>query len=110
MPQIRAADIRVNQPLDGRAPDNKLTLDVDPARPLRPGTYTFRLVVTDDSGNLSAPVDFRISVVDEGKPIAVITGPSRVPTGQGFTLSGESSSDVGGGKLSKFTWTMIQAP
>lgn len=110
MPQIKFNDLKVNQPVDGNAPDATLILDVDPAKPMRLGSYTFRLQVTDDSGNLSTPFEVVVSVVDEGKPNAVITGPSRVPFGKGFTLSGERSSDAGGGRIEKFSWTLIQAP
>jgi hypothetical protein len=110
MPKKLSADLQVNQPVEGTAPDATLIIEVDPAKPVRVGTYVFQLRVTDDSGNVSSPTEARLIVVDEGKPIAIIDAPIRVPFGKGFTLSGERSSDVGGGKIVKFTWTLISAP
>ncbi|MDB6151409.1 MAG: hypothetical protein JWQ44_2857 [Chthoniobacter sp.] len=110
MPQLKFADLQVNQPVDGAAPDATLILDVDPSKPMRLGSYVFRLQVSDDSGNLSEPVEFKLSVVDEGKPVAVITGPTRVPFGRSFTLSGERSRDTEGGTVAKFSWMLIEAP
>jgi hypothetical protein len=110
MPKKLFTDLLVNQPVDANAPDATLMLDVDPAKPIRIGTYTFQLKVTDDSGNISDPAEVKVVVYDEGKPIALIDAPPRVAFGKGFTLSGERSHDLGGGKIVKFTWTLIQVP
>jgi hypothetical protein len=116
MPVIKSADLKVNQPIEVVQPDdpaNKdtmLTIDVDPAKKMPVGTYSFRLVVTDKSNNESAPFDFLLTIADEGKPVAIITGQPKVAVGKGFTLNGEKSSDPEGGKLAKFRWTLIQTP
>lgn len=104
------AEMLVNQPIDANAPDAVLALEVDPAKPVRVGTYVFQLKVTDDSGNVSDPAQVRLQVFDEGKPTAVIDAPPRIPFGKGFTLSGERSQDIGGGKIVKYTWMLISAP
>ena len=77
---------------------------------MRIGNYKFRLLVTDESNNLSTAFEHNLTVVDEGRPVAIITGPQRIPFGKGFTLSGEKSSDEGGGKVVKYTWTLIETP
>lgn len=100
----------MNQPLEGNAPDTTLLIDVDAAKPMRVGTYVFQLKVTDDSGNVSEPTEAKLIVFDEGRPLAIIDGPQKVPFGKGFTLSGEKSRDEGGGKIVKFTWMLISAP
>lgn len=110
MPQVKAPDIQVNQPISAAAPDATLIIDVDPAKPLRIGTYVFQLQVADESGNVSPAVQVKLNVIDESLPTAVITAPDKVPFGKGFTLSGEKSFDTGGGKISKFVWTLISAP
>jgi hypothetical protein len=110
MPKINSSALKVNDPIEGTAPDATLNVEVDAAKPLMVGPYTFRLQVTDDSGNVSAPFEWKLLVIDEDKPVAVITGPTVVPFGKAFTLSGEKSFDLPGGKLAKFKWTLIQTP
>ena len=110
MPQVKSPDLQVNQPIPGSAPDATLVIDIDPAKPLRIGTYVFQLQVTDESGNVSPTVQVKLNVIDESLPTAIITAPEKVPFGKPFTLSGEKSFDTGGGKISKFVWTLISAP
>lgn len=109
MPVVKSKDLLVNQPVVGTAPDAVFEITNDPAAPLKVGNHTFQLQVTDDSGNVSQPTTVRVIVIDDKAPTAVIDAPTRVSIGAGFTLSGKRSSDVGG-KLVKFTWTLIEAP
>lgn len=86
--------------------------------PLKPGKHVFQLVVTDDSGNASAPANITIIIVDSARPTAVIdmldaTGGRvpdpevKVPFGQAFRLSGDRSSDVGGA-VKVWNWTLVR--
>lgn len=109
MPTIKSTDLIVNQEISAGAPDSLLTIQVDSANPLRTGTYQFQLVVTDDSGNNSAPATVRLVIADDQAPTAVIDAPERIGFGQQFSLSGKRSIDVGG-KLTKFVWTLIKTP
>ena len=67
------------------------------------------LVVTDSSGNISRPaidrVRVRPPVRDTFAPSAVVDVASTVPFGQGVTVSGARSFDVGG-RVVLFTYTL----
>ena len=58
--------VRYAWSLDGQAPvvsvDPAFTFVVDPANPLAPGPHLVQLVVTDDSGNVSAPAFRTVTV------------------------------------------------
>jgi hypothetical protein len=71
---------------------------------LDPGTHTFQLVVVDDLGVSSDPVQTKVTV--QGKPIADLNGPSRVAAGQSFQLDGSKSISAGG-KITKWIFTRI---
>jgi hypothetical protein len=77
--------------------------------PLRPGVHEFQLVVVDDSGNESAEIRREVLIVDQTRPNAVLTIlPSEtVPFGEGFTLSGDKSFDIGG-TIREYRWTMVR--
>ena len=107
MPKITSANLKVNEPIDAAAPDATLIIVVDPTNPLKVGSYTFQLEVLDDSGNRSKPVQARLFVSDGEAPTAVISAPRTVPFATDFTLSGIESSDVGGGTIARYIWTLI---
>jgi len=107
MPKISANDLKVNEPIAAPAPDATLILVVDPAKPLKVGAYTFQLVVVDDSGNESKAAQARVVIVDSQAPTAIISAPRTVPFATDFTLSGAESSDVGGGKVARYVWTLL---
>lgn len=107
MPEITTADLQVNQPIEAAAPDATLIVRIDPDRPLGVGAYTFQLQVFDDSDNASQPVQVRLFVVDGQAPTAVISAPRTVPFNNEFTLSGAESTDVGGGRIARYVWTLI---
>lgn len=109
MPEIKSPDLQVNQSIEAKAPDSQLIIVVDPANPLKTGTYVFQLQVVDDAKNVSQPTAVKIVVVDDQAPNAVIDAPDRVGFGKGFTLSGKRSFDVGG-SVEGFIWTLIQTP
>jgi hypothetical protein len=92
---------------------------VSPTTPLKVGKHVFNLVVTDDSGNVSAPAVITIIVADGALPTAVIdfinADGKRIPDpqvtvrfGEVFQLSGERSTDEGG-KPVTWTWTLKEA-
>lgn len=108
MPEIDSGELQVNQPIEAGAPDATLVITNNPDQPLRVGTHVFQLEVIDDSGNRSQPARFRLTIFDDEAPTAVITGPDGVPFNREFTLSGAESSDVGGGRIERFVWTLVQ--
>jgi len=108
MPKISSAQLKVNEPIEAAAPDATLIIVIDSTSPLKVGSYTFQLEVMDDSGNRSKPVQARLFIADEQAPTAIISAPRTVPFNTDFTLSGAESSDVGGGSISRFIWTLIQ--
>ena len=71
------------------------------------GPHIFQLQVVDDSGNISEGDQVRVIVLDDKKPTAIITAPATVPFGTSFTLNGQRSVDVGGGKIAKYIWTLV---
>lgn len=87
--------------------ENKVEVTVDPASPLPIGLQTFELVVVDTSGNASAPARCQVVVRDRERPTAVIQGPKYVDYGKNFELSGERSSDTGGGQVKTYIWKLI---
>lgn len=87
----------------------QVTVVVDPAQPLAPGTHVMQLVVVDDSGNQSSPAITSVLVVDANRPTAVITAPATVPVGQSFSATGDRS--VAAGRIVRYTWRLdSQAP
>jgi chitodextrinase len=108
MPKITSGQLKVNEPIEVAAPDATLVIVIDTTGPLKVGSYTFQLEVMDDSGNRSKPVQARLFVADVQAPTAIISAPRTVPFGSDFTLSGMESSDVGGGTISRYIWTLIQ--
>lgn len=108
MPRITSDNLRVNEPIEAAAPDATLIIVVNPTNPLKVGSYTFQLEVVDDSGNRSKPVQARLFIADAEAPTAIISAPRSVPFGTDFTLSGIESSDVGGGTIARYVWTLIQ--
>jgi hypothetical protein len=108
MPKIKSAELKVNEPIEGAAPDAILTIVIDPTNPMKVGSYTFQLEVMDDSGNRSKPVQARLFIADTQSPTAIISAPRTVPFATDFTLSGVESTDVGGGTIARYIWTLIQ--
>lgn len=108
MPQIDSSQLQINQPIEAAAPDANLGVTINANAPLSVGSHVFQLEVVDDSGNRSQPARFRITVLDDQAPTAVITGPDRVPFGTAFTLTGAGSVDAGGGRIERYVWTLVQ--
>lgn len=107
MPKISSAELKVNAPIEAAAPDATLVIAIDPANPLKVGGYLFQLEVIDDSGNRSKPFQWRLVVADTQAPTAVIGGPKSVAFGTDFILSGAESTDVGGGVVARYVWTLV---
>ncbi len=63
----------------GRAVETRET-EITVAGGLQPGTYTFQLVVEDNSGNVSAPATVKVSIEVPGRPPPVTdtTRPDRI--------------------------------
>ena len=94
--------------------DSRLVIDAA-TTPLPVGGHNFQLMVTDDSGNQSAPVSILIIVVDNIAPHAVmqlqdaqgaIVLNNTVPSREDFILSAEASSDIAG-QLARYHWTAV---
>ena len=107
MAQVKSNELKVNVPIEAPAPDSQLVIVVGD-KPLPIGSYTFRLEVVDDSGHKSLPNTRTVVIIDNEAPTAIISAPRTVPFGTEFTLSGAESSDVGGGTIAKYIWTLIQ--
>jgi hypothetical protein len=99
------AVFRPNTPVVVNTPT--VSVDVDPRAPLPRGRQRFSLVVVDDSGNESIADEIVVIVTDQGKPTAVLSGPSTVAEGASFTLSGARSFDVGGGRIAEYRFTYL---
>jgi PKD repeat protein len=76
---------------------------------LTPGPHDVTLVVTDDSGNHSAPATWRVIVRDDIAPTAIIDAPTRVVAGRDLDVSGARSIDVGG-RIVEYRWRLDSAP
>jgi hypothetical protein len=107
MPKIASTNLKVNEPIQAAAPDATLIIVVDPTNPMKVGAYTFQLEVLDDSGNRSKAVQARLTIIDSQAPTAVISAPRTVPFATDFTLSGAESTDVGGGTIAQYIWTLL---
>ena len=99
------ADFKFGEAIETKEPVVEVT--IDPRSPLRPGRYTFQLVVVDDSGNQSLPDSVDIIIRDTTQPTAVITAPSAVEVGRSFSVSGEKSFDAPGGTIVNYIWTLL---
>ena len=92
-------------------------LKVEPGEaPLPVGRHTFRLTVTDDSGNVSQPADVSVIVVDTQAPTAVLevrdsrgraVPDNRVSFGATFRLDARKSVDAGGGQIATYKWQLV---
>ncbi len=99
------ADFVINTDIATDTPTIEVT--VSPDRPLALGRHRFRLIVVDDSGNNSVPDEVVVIVADQGAPTAVLNAPATVASGASFTLNGERSFDVGGGRVVQYVWTYL---
>ena len=75
------------------------------------GSYVFALVVTDDHGKASDPVNVTVKAVDiDGAPTAVaMARPDKIETGRVVTLDATGSKDPENDPLS-YTWTVVSKP
>lgn len=85
-----------------------ISFDIDAAAPLPKGVHVFQLVVVDDDGLLSDPVQVQVTVADDRKPTAVLAAPATVQLGQGFILDGSKSTDAAPGKVVEYHWTWMR--
>ena len=86
-------------------PTIEVTVSTD--KPLPLGRQVFRLVVVDDSGNVSKADQVEVIVADQDAPTAVLKAPKVTPFGKSFNLDGSASFDAGGGKVVKWVWTYV---
>jgi hypothetical protein len=99
------AEFILNQEIKTEKPTIEVT--ISPDNPLKPGRHRFRLIVTDDAGNISLPDEFVVIVADNENPTAVLRGPKSVATGSSFELDGANSFDAGGGQITTYVWTYL---
>lgn len=96
----------LSQPVETDTPT--VEVEISRERPLRPGKYLFTLQVVDDDGNVSPPAEAVVVISDPG-PTARLRAPEVVAFGEPFKLDGSESGDVGGGRLVRYIWTLVEA-
>ncbi|MDB5801317.1 MAG: hypothetical protein JWL63_2256 [Rhodocyclales bacterium] len=99
------AEFIIGTDISTDVPTIEVTINKD--KPLPIGRQRFRLVVVDDSGNVSKADELIVIIADQDAPTAVLGAPSVVATGASFGLDGSKSFDVGGGKVVKYVWTYV---
>ena len=94
--------------------DAQLRIDM-PGEKLPVGQHRFQLTVADSSGNKSQPAIVLVAVLDTQAPTAILVARNlegqpvnKVPFGRGFILDGSKSTDVGGGKIVRYSWRLVQ--
>ncbi|MEP7306034.1 MAG: hypothetical protein ABJA98_11000 [Acidobacteriota bacterium] len=83
--------------------DPALVITPDTAGPLKPGKYTFSLIVTDDLGMQSAAATLPVEVRDA--PGVRLTGPSVVAFNQNINLKADATTT---GAIKTYTWSVKQ--
>jgi hypothetical protein len=85
------------------------TVEVSADSGLKPGRHWFRLVVEDDSGNLSQPEFASVIVLDRSAPTAIFQLAQSEPplAEQPFSLDASESRDLGGGRIAHYHWTVL---
>ncbi|WP_088889355.1 hypothetical protein [Leptolyngbya ohadii] len=95
------------QSITTEEPNIEVTIGAN--NPLKVGRHVFQLIVVDDAGNESLPDRQEVFVLDTELPTARLEiQPSRVQFGKSFALSGERSVDLGGGRIVKYIWTLVE--
>jgi len=89
--------------------DATVTVDASVTNPVDPGHHVFQLIVVDENGVESTPVEQRVTISpDDRKPQAVLTAmPAEVAFGQPFTLDGTQSTPVPGREITSYKWIMM---
>jgi hypothetical protein len=91
----------VNKPVDTTTPSVEVNIPN-----LAPGTVcTFHLVVIDELGQESAPVQATVEI--QGLPVAKVTAPKTAAAGKTFTLDGKDSTPQG--QIKSYRWTLLSA-
>ena len=98
-------EFAVNTPIESTDPRIEVTVTASNA--LRVGRHRFQLVVVDDSGNESLPDSVEVRVFDSERPTAVLQAPEQVAFAQSFPITGERSTDVGGGRIVRYVFTYL---
>jgi hypothetical protein len=95
-------------------PDPLLTIDMQDAQ-LPIGEHRFSLTVVDNSGNESTAAIISVVILDTTAPTAVLRAldangrpTDRIAFGETFTLSGDLSTDAGGGNIDRYVWRLIE--
>jgi hypothetical protein len=99
--------VKSSQLLSGAqdTPDPQLVVVPDPAAPLKPGKYTFSLIVTDDANQQSAAATCVVEV--RAAPEVKLTGPTvPVAFNQNITLNAVVTPP--GTIIKKFEWSVKQ--
>lgn len=99
------AEFVLNQDVETEEPNVEVT--ITPNNALNLGRHRFRLIVVDDSGNVSAPDEVVVIVADTEAPTAVLRAPTTVGFGTSFDLDGRRSVDAGGGRIVRYRWTYL---
>ncbi|MEO8314278.1 MAG: PKD domain-containing protein [Pseudomonadota bacterium] len=73
-------------------------------------TLTFRLIVTDNAGAVSAASTVTVTAIRNFTPAASAGSAQTVSVGSTVTLDGTASTDFGGGSIAGYAWTQISGP
>ena len=97
------ADVKSGQILAGSVEFGDPVLNVvpDPPGSLKPGRYTFALIVTDDAGQRSQAATWPVEVRDV--PGVTIEGPKIVAFNQNIPLTAKVSTN---GPIKSYTWSV----
>jgi hypothetical protein len=100
------AEFRINEPINTDAPTIEVTITERNRLPI--GRQRFRLIVTDEAGNVSRPDEVDVVIADVDAPTAVVRAvPNPVGFGRSFELDGRKSVDAPPGRIVRYTWTYL---
>ncbi|HET6935124.1 MAG TPA: hypothetical protein VFI72_09810 [Candidatus Angelobacter sp.] len=98
MSQVKSSQIQAGPQ---NTPDPQLVVTADPAAPLKPGKYTFSLIVTDDLNQTSTAATAVVEV--RAAPAVTITGPTVVAFNQDITLNAAVKTT---GTIKNYAWSV----
>src|SRR2546430_17189144 len=104
MTHVDASQLLVGAPVV--TSDATVTVDASVTNAVDPGHHVFQLIVVDENGVESTPVEQRVTISPEDrKPQAVLTAiPAEVAFGQPFSLDGPQSTPVPGHQHTSYNW------
>lgn len=107
MSKIAITDLKPNEPI---TTDDAILEIVMDGGELPVGPHIFQLIITDENGNRSQPVQAQVIILDRQAPTAVldVLPSSEVDFGGPFTLSAERSVGIRQGEKVTYEWTLLR--